>query len=242
MKKTGGEVRRLRIKTILAAGAGLVFLLADLRVFGFNILPDIVGMLVIAVTAGILAEHEPSFSRLRTFAFAVSVPELAFMLQLLQGGAWPLLILVARSLVSLLLLVFFFSSLSRLARTWDAGRIIGALDTAFYLCALSRLLPFLSETLPRASAFAAGVVTVAALNAVIQSYRAILLPIPDPPPEETAEDEPGEPTAPDGDLAAEPAPAPAPAAVITAVPPGAVPPPVAAPPAAVPLPAESAEF
>lgn len=142
---------------------GLVMAFGDLRVNGFDVLPDVAGRAVILVAA-VRMPHAPGVPRLRTVLVAAAVAGVALELARLLGAEPPLLAgLVDDVLViSLLLVAVRLAQRQQLARRRKQLLAVGA---AFACFSVGMTLAVLSEVL--VLALVLGVLTLLVLAVLV---------------------------------------------------------------------------
>ena len=182
----------MRMKSLLLTAFAFLFITVELSLSGVDILPDIAGYLVLFFTFGVLAAHEPSFNRSRLVAVPLVLLEGALLMRLTDNDTLIFVLHVAGVLLSLLMGYFAFTSLGRLAATYERDDLRKPVDGGFIFYAFAAALPLLGVLFPDIKQIVFFVTVCLGLyvsNLLIRCYRLILLPVPEPEFPEGEEEE-----------------------------------------------------
>lgn len=177
----------MRMKSLLWTAFAFLFVSVDLSVFGFDILPDIAGYLVLFIAFSVLTAHEDSFSRPRLLVVPLVFLQAAFLMRLVENESVIFILQVVGVLLDLLMAYFAFIALGRLAVAFEQDKLRRTVDSAFIFYALTAALPLLAALAPdleRLGFFVIICLCLYVFNLLIRCYREILLPIPEIPEEE----------------------------------------------------------
>lgn len=173
----------MKMKSLLWTALAFLCTAFDIPVAGVDILPDILGYFLLFICFSVLTVHEGSFNTPRLFSALLFLSQLVFLLKLVDNQDILLLLQVAVALTDLLLFFFAFSSLRRLAVSFEQDDLRLPADSAFFFYAPTAVLPLLSDLAPdieKLCLFVAVCLYLYVFNVIIRCYRQILLPVEEP--------------------------------------------------------------
>lgn len=177
-----------RIKNLPTLIFGIAFAAVDIPVFGFDILPDIVGYFLVFFSSTLLAEEHFRFKRVRNISLPLLICETSSVFKL-SGTGFTVFLALLITLLGLYVMYYIFSAISHMAQDIEEENIAITLNAAFFFYAPSVLLPFVSALLPdidKLCYFISVCVSLFLLNTLIRAYKKVYLPIPAEPGKEPA--------------------------------------------------------
>ena len=180
----------MRMKSLLWLGLSMLICAFDIPVYGIDILPDILGYIILFVCFSVLAAEEQRFLAPRGLTLVSAVLSVALAFSLVTEPQ-PLLVLqLLLAALDVLLLFLAFDGIGRLARTHQFSSLVKPMDIAFFLYAPAALLPFAAAAMPELSRVIELVrvcLLLYVFNSIVYAYRTLLLPVQLPPPPELAD-------------------------------------------------------
>jgi hypothetical protein len=171
----------MKMKSLLWTAIAFLFIGVEVSIAGIDLLPDVLGYVILFAAFSVLTAHEPSFTRPRLITAPLALLHAALLLGLVDNETVLFVIQVAGVLLDLLMAYFAFIALGRLAAAFEQDQLRRPVDSGFLFYALVTALPLIAVLLPeleRLIFFAIVCLSLYVFNLVIRCYRHILLPVP----------------------------------------------------------------
>ncbi len=171
----------MKIKQLKGVAFALLILMVDIPLFGFDVIPDILGYLLLFIFLGTLAVDEPRFAPARAVGSLLFLHQIVILFNLLEKGDFLILFIIAGYFLDALMVYYIFRGLTALSITHDKRDLLKTIDRSFYFYAptvILILLPELAPELAKLCFFICICLYLYVLNTIILCYNTILLPVP----------------------------------------------------------------
>ena len=192
-------VNGMKLKSLLWTAIAFIFISVDVSVLGVNLLPDLLGYVILIMSFSALAMRERTFTYPRMLAVPLAGLHAALLLGLVENETLLLILSAVDLLLKLVMAHLVFNALGRLAAAYEQDDLRRPMDSAFIFFTLAAAFPMLSrlvDALEGLCYFASIFLCLYVVNLLVRCYRQILLPVPVEPEPEPALDE-DEPEAPE---------------------------------------------